>query len=84
VGGEEFRRLVCRADDIVTELRASLDHDPNPRLSEDLEALYIFINGELGKAIIEKDAEPLKNAIRILSTLLDGWTLAQKQLQAGA
>lgn len=83
-GGGEFRRLVGRADDIVTELRASLDHGPNPRLSADLEALYVFINGELGKAIIEKSAEPLKNAIRILTTLLDGWTQAQTQLRAGA
>jgi flagellar secretion chaperone FliS len=81
---EEFRKLVYRADDIVVELRASLDHGPNPELSAGLENLYVFVSGELGEAILDGKVEGVENAISILSTLLEGWAQAQVQLTGEA
>ncbi len=83
-GDDEYRRLIRRADDIVIELRASLDPEPNPELSAHLESLYVYVTGELGQAILERDPAHLENAIRVLSTLLEGWAQAQSKMQAGA
>lgn len=85
-GADEYRRLIRRADDIVIELRASLDHEPNPEFSAHLESLYLYVSEELGQAILERDPAPVENAIRVLSTLLEGWAQAQaqSQMQAGA
>ena len=81
---EEFRKFVHRTDEIVTELRASLNHEPNPEFSANLEALYLFVQDELGATLLESREGGIENSIRILETLLDGWKQAQVQLTAGS
>ncbi len=75
----EFRKHIRMAEEIVGELRVSLDHGPNPDLSAQLEGLYVFMQGELGRAIIDGDMTGIDSSIRILTTLLDAWRQANLQ-----
>lgn len=78
----EYRENLLSAEAIVNELRASLDHEPNPELSANLDGLYLFMGGELGRAMLEGDESGIENSIQVLTTLLDGWNKAARQLQA--
>lgn len=68
-----YRDHVRRAEEIISELRLSLDHGPNPELSANLENLYLFMQRELSRALIDGEKEGIGASIRILSTLLEGW-----------
>lgn len=74
-GTPAFTQLIGQVDDIVVELRLSLD--PNVANESDvpqnLEALYLYCESELGKALVERDKAPLANAREVLSILLDAW-----------
>jgi flagellar protein FliS len=69
----EFVEYTSRADAIVTELRAALDHSLNDEVTDSLEQLYLFCGAELSKALLQRTAEPLPAVEKILRTLLDGW-----------
>jgi flagellar protein FliS len=69
----EFVEYTCRADAIVTELRAALDHSLNDEVTESLEQLYLFCGVELSKALLERTVQPIPAVERVLRTLLDGW-----------
>lgn len=68
-----FVEYTSRADAIVTELRAALDHSLNDEVTDNLEQLYLFCGAELSKALIERTAAPLPGVERVLRTLLEGW-----------
>lgn len=72
VPGERTRWL-SRADAIVNELRASLDHTHDPRVSGDLDRLYLFVHERIAHAIIEEDPALIPGARTVLATLLEGW-----------
>jgi flagellar protein FliS len=74
VQSAEFNVKVGRADDIVTELRCSLNHEPLPELSKQLDALYEFVQERLAAAITLRSREPLDDARAVLVKLLDGWS----------
>lgn len=69
----ERTRWLARADAIVNELRASLDHDPDPKVSHELDRLYLFVQERISRAIVEKDPSLIPGARTVLATLLDGW-----------
>ncbi|MFT7670782.1 MAG: flagellar protein FliS [Planctomycetota bacterium] len=73
-----YRENIRKAEDIIGELRASLDHDPNPEMSGRLEGLYVYMNGELSRAVMEHDMVGIESSVKILETLLDAWTKASK------
>lgn len=77
---QAFREEVRRAEDILSELRASLNHEPNPDLSANLEGLYLFMQRELGRSIIDGETTGIEGSINILDTLLDGWKQAAKSI----
>ncbi len=68
-----YRDYVRRAEEIISELRMSLDHGPNPELSANLENLYLFMQRELSDALLEGEKSGIESSIQILSTLLEGW-----------
>jgi flagellar protein FliS len=68
-----FRENVRRAEEIISELRLSLDHGPNPELSANLENLYLFMQRELSRALIDGEKAGIESCIQILGTLLEGW-----------
>lgn len=69
----EFVEYTCRADAIVTELRAALDHSLNDEVTESLEQLYLFCGSELSKTLLERTVAPIPAVERVLRTLLEGW-----------
>ena len=45
----------------------------SPALSSQLESLYLFVEAEIRRASLERDASPLPGAREVLTTLLAGW-----------
>lgn len=70
----EFNAKVGRVDDILTELRCSLNHEPAPELTRQLDALYEFAQERLASAVATRNTEPLADARAVLVKLLDGWS----------
>jgi flagellar protein FliS len=75
----EFVEYTSRADMIVTELRAALDHSLNDEVTDSLEQLYLFCGAELAKALIGRTAAPIPGVERVLRTLLEGWQHVEAQ-----
>lgn len=72
--GTRFHEWLGRAEDIVMELRLSLDSEPAPELAGTLTDLYLFVEHEIARARSEQSVEPLAGARRVLATLLEAWT----------
>ncbi|MGE3972895.1 MAG: flagellar export chaperone FliS [Bdellovibrionales bacterium] len=72
---------IGKAFDIVMELNNTLDHKVGGALATNLEQLYMFITDKYTAANIKGDPEPLRQALKILETLYDGWVKAVEQLK---
>lgn len=77
----EKNKYVGKVMDIVNELRASLNHKEGEEIASSLESLYEFIQDRLLKGSIENNANHLKEALNILSTLKTGWETAIQSLK---
>ena len=80
---DEFRVQIRRAEDIIVELRASLNHEPDPKFSGDLEALYVFMTKELSRSVMEKNTKGIETTIELLTKLLSGWKEAGSIIDGG-
>ena len=74
-GTTKFTQLIGQVDDIVVELRLSLDPnvDNQSDVPGNLERLYLYCESELHQALSGGTKEPLGNARRVLEILLDAW-----------
>jgi flagellar protein FliS len=72
---------IGRAYDIVMELNNTLDHKIGGDISKNLEQLYMFITDQYTKANISGSPEPLREALKLLETLYDGWAKAVEALK---
>ena len=70
----QFVYWVSRAEDIVIELRCSLDANNAPEVVASLEQLYLFVEDLMQQAVRERSTDPLVPAQRVMKTLLDAWT----------
>jgi len=52
---EKVNQAICKVQDIVTELMASLDFEAGGDIARDLFSLYVYFNRELTEANIAKD-----------------------------
>ena len=68
-----FSDKLNRADAIVSELRISLEHSHAPELAAKLNSLYLFVEGQIREAFLDRTPAPLPSARGILETLLDAW-----------
>ncbi len=64
---------LSRAHAIISELRATLDHEQAPELSAQLESLYEFVIERINAATRAGDATLVEPAIRVLASLHDAW-----------
>jgi flagellar protein FliS len=71
-----FVERVHRVDRIVSELRLALVPEHNPEVSARLEQLYLYVEGALARATLERSVEPLRDARPILERLADAWNHA--------
>lgn len=69
-----------RAQDIVTELMASLDM--NYPIAKEMAALYEYANHELVMANMKKEASHLENAKMVITNIREGWIEAMKTARA--
>ena len=77
----EVTHAVGRALAIVSELLGSLDHTPEPELSRQLEALYLYVSDRLLKVSLHQDVEILDEVIGLMSELRAAWAQALNQLR---
>lgn len=68
----EANTNILRAQDIVSELLASLNFDAG-NIADELSNLYIYIHKLLLEGNIKKNPKLLKEAIELLENLKSGW-----------
>lgn len=61
---------------IVTEFAATLDHSINPKLAEDLDALYSYMLNRMLEANLKNDTKPLIEVKKMLADLRATWAQA--------
>jgi flagellar secretion chaperone FliS len=62
-----------RAQQIVTELSATLNLERGGELARQLRTIYTFVSDLLMKANIRKAVEPAMHVVRLLEELLSAW-----------
>ncbi|MBD1401273.1 flagellar export chaperone FliS [Pelovirga terrestris] len=67
---------ISRAMAIVTEFSNTLNREVGGEIAENLDALYAFMNRELVRANLEKDAGGVKTVEVLLSDLRETWAEA--------
>jgi flagellar protein FliS len=67
------QRSLSRALDIVSELQSTLDMESGGALAAELDRLYRYVHERLTDASVRQDAKPLDDALRVLTTLREGW-----------
>jgi flagellar protein FliS len=70
----KFNYWLGRAEDIVIELRLSIEPGPAPEIAESLTDLYLFVETQLHQSRRERDAKPLVGARAVLVKLLEAWS----------
>jgi flagellar secretion chaperone FliS len=78
---EERSRLFLRAQDIVTELRCTLDFKIGGDIAVNMEKLYDYITDRLIQANIQHKAEPAREGLKILEDLHKTWVEAIASLK---
>lgn len=72
---------IGRCYDIILELNNTLDHKVAPDIAKNLEQLYMFITDKLTQGNISGDPKHLRDALKVLETLYEGWVKAVEQLK---
>lgn len=72
---------IGRAYDIIMELNNTLDHKVGGDISKKLEALYVFIMDQYTQANFKNQVEPLKNNLKIIENLYQGWIGAVEKIK---
>lgn len=77
-----FVQFCSDADAIVAELRLALDAGHgSPEVVDSLTQLYLFCEGELQRAMIDRSPAPLAGVKQVLTTLLEAWDTVE--IEAG-
>lgn len=72
---------IGRAYDIIMELNNTLDHKLGGEVARNLEQLYMYMTEQYTKANLTGDPAPLRDVLKILETLYDGWQKAVDELK---
>ncbi len=70
---DEVNNHIIAAQDILSELTASLDFDKGGSLAKNLFSLYSFMNRRLLDANLKKEAAPIQEVKKHLGELRDAW-----------
>ena len=62
-----------KAEAIIDELRATLDHEKGGEIAGNLSAIYGFSRSHLLKAWSEQDADKIDEVSRLIGELRDAW-----------
>lgn len=64
---------LLKAQDIVLELRTSLNPSAARDMVARLDSMYEYVGGRLVEANVKKSQEPLLDAMKVMGNLRDGW-----------
>lgn len=67
------RKSLIKAQEIVLELRLSLDHDRGGEIADNLDRLYEFIYQRLVEASTADTTQPANEALQVAQTLRGTW-----------
>jgi flagellar protein FliS len=81
---EARSRKITKAVEILQELSAALDYEAGGELSRNLGALYDYSQRLLLQANSEQKDEPLEEVHRLLSQLLEAWTVCEPAMVGAA
>ena len=74
--GLDARTALIRAQEIVLELRTSLDHGAGGEIAANLDRLYEFTYRRLLDASVHRDTSAANDALLVLTDLRDAWEQA--------
>ena len=64
---------INKAQDIINELNAVLDMDAGGEIATNLRKLYCFMSNRLSEANIKRDAQMVRDVIKLMEELNQGW-----------
>ena len=64
---------LLKAQDIINELRGSLDLDAGGELARKLASMYDYVYSRLVEANLRKSSPPIADAVKVMSELRYGW-----------
>jgi flagellar protein FliS len=70
---DRVNSALIKAQELITELMASLDFERGGEIARSLFSLYMFFNQQLVDANIKKEAGPLKEVKSMLLELRSAW-----------
>ena len=70
--GSSSKNLI-KAQDIVLELRTSLNPTAGKDVAANLNSMYEYVGGRLIEANVKKSQEPLMEAMKLMGNLREGW-----------
>ncbi len=71
-----------RAQEIITELSATLDVERGGKLAQQLRTIYTYVGELLIRANVTKSSEPAEHALQLLEELLSAWQQVQEAAAA--
>lgn len=70
---------LVKAQDIITELRSTLDAERGGDIARNLASIYEYMSRRLIEANIRKDAAPAREIHTLLRDLLSAWEVAVRE-----
>jgi len=80
---ERINAALGKAQDVVTELMASLDFEAGGDIAQNLFALYVWFGREILEANIRKEVARVKSVRKMMADLREAWADAASKSQAG-
>jgi flagellar secretion chaperone FliS len=75
---DAIHNAIVKAQDLITELAASLDFDRGGDIAKSLFSLYMFFRGQLLEANVKKKSETLVSVRSMLAELREAWVQISK------
>ena len=79
---QEKNRLLIKTQEIISELRSTLNFEIGGELAKRLDSLYSFITRRLLQGQMEANIQPLREALGVLETLNEAWEKAITSLKS--
>lgn len=68
-------KAIGKAEDIIDELRCSLDFEKGGAIARNLESLYIYMNRRILQSDANKDTDGLNEVVGLLEELKSAWDI---------
>jgi flagellar secretion chaperone FliS len=70
---EKKAKALIKAQDIIAELKCSLDFEKGGKIANNLESLYNYMLRRILQADLNKDIGPIDEVIKMFNELLSAW-----------